>query len=275
MLDLTYIHHSSFLLRQEGTCAILFDYWKPDDRPFARSREERNKDTGKRKEPWFLETIPSELPFFILVSHHHKDHFNPAIFNWIERFPNIKYILSKDTALFARHLLKKLPAESVKVLEPGDVYTDGAVEIHAFDSTDIGNSYGLIISKEDGSKVRAFHAGDLNSWLWLDESTPEEIADMRGRFSSILEHISEEFPKLDLAMFPVDSRLGRGYEEGASMFVRKIDVARFFPMHFSLGETEEEIAQRKRDARNFELYAAGRGEYIALQQAGDKAMFHD
>lgn len=275
MLDLTYIHHSSFLLRQEGTCSILFDYWKPDDRPFARSREDRDKETGKRKDPWFLESIPTELPFFVVVSHHHKDHYNPAIFDWKKRFPNIRYILSKDTARFARHLLKKLPSESVQVLEPGDVYSEGPVEIHAFGSTDIGNSYGILISKRDGSTIKVFHAGDLNSWLWLDESTPDEIADMRGRFSSILEDISREFPKLDLAMFPVDSRLGRGYEEGASLFVHKIDVARFFPMHFSLGESEEEIAQRKKDARNFELYAAERGEYIALQQTGDRAMFNN
>lgn len=261
MWSLTYIHHSCFLLRVEGVGSFLFDYWKPDGRNFMRGDSEMSW-------PGFLDSVDADLPFYVFVSHHHKDHYNTAVFGWRVRFRNIHYILSNDTARFSRHLIKELPEGMVSVVRPADSLDFGNMWLRAFGSTDTGVSYGLGV-KVSGEQLTIFHAGDLNSWLWLDESTEAEIKDMRRRFGDILESVAEVFPAFDVAMFPVDSRLGVGYEEGASRFVHRISVKHFFPMHFALGESPEEVEERKRAARRFDLYAARGGDYIALQAPGD------
>ena len=264
MLSLSYIFHSCFLLKAEGCCSVIFDFWKC-------SADEQRSRYDIQELPAFLDMIPTGIPLYVVVSHHHKDHFNPSIFRWREARENIHYVLSNDTARFARHYLKKLPDDSYTVLRNGEEFSDGSFRIKAFPSTDIGNSY--VVSLSLPGMERTFdilHAGDLNAWLWLDESTEAEIRKMQGDYMAALRDIASDFPKLDIAMFPVDSRLGRGYWSGAYELVRKIDVDRFFPMHFSLGENIDERKKREVDARRFDLYANKEyGEYIALQSPGD------
>lgn len=263
MITLTYIYHSCFLLTADGICSVLFDYWKETaDQPDLRY--------DLQPDPGFLSTVNSSLPFYVVVSHHHKDHFNPSIFRWQKRFPNIRYILSRDTAKFARHYLQHLKPGSVIVTGHNETYAEGSFAIKGYPSTDIGNAYvvSLNIAGKD-LEITAMHAGDLNAWLWLDESTPGEIKDMASRFSRYTDMIAADYPHLDLVMFPVDSRQGRQYWAGASELVHKIKVDRFFPMHFCLGDSPSELEQRRKDACNFREYAnKNHGEYIALQTEG-------
>lgn len=259
MLTLTYICHSCFLL-DTPDCAVVFDYWKD---PTA-------EDSAH---PRFLDTIPPDKPFYVVVSHHHKDHFVKEIFDWKPPFSHIHYILSKDVARHARHYLKanslyrgvKLDAEDYTVMRPGDTFTDSSITVKAFGSTDTGNSYVVDL---DGRHI--FHAGDLNAWMWKDESSPAEVAEAIQAYNRILAGIASEYPALDIAMMPVDSRIGTDYFTGAAMLVRIIDVRRFIPMHFALG-SEEEQRRRRRDALAFDLYAnPNRGEYIGLASPYDR-----
>ena len=123
---------------------------------------------------------------------------------------------------------------------------------------------------------RIFHAGDLNAWIWLEESSEQEIRKAMGDYRACLRSVAESFagdsgevppPEkrcIDFAFFPVDSRLGKDYFTGARIFVREFNVAHFFPMHFGLGD-EAEQRQRCDDALKFSLYAnPDRGEYIPL-----------
>ena len=254
MIKLTYIWHDCFVFENDEV-AIVFDYWKD---PFSKPGEIptflKNMDIGKR--------------LYVVVSHHHKDHYAKDIFSWCHLFSDVRYILSKDTAKFARHILSpdsvyngvKPASESVTVLSPGDSFSDGLLSVEAFGSTDIGNSYALKIGE-----TTIFHAGDLNAWIWKDESTEEEVRTELKRYTDILTGIAEKYPRFDLAMFPVDSRIGTDYFTGARLFVRAIDVARFFPMHFGLG-TPEEQQKYQLDSAAVESYAnPERGEYICLQ----------
>lgn len=110
-----------------------------------------------------------------------------------------------------------------------------------------------------------FHAGDLNAWVWKDESTPAEVNAAMNAYLECLRPIAEAAPRLDIAMMPVDSRLGRDYWEGAAELVRRIDVAHFFPMHFELADDAATLRRRHADAARFEAYAnPDRGEYISL-----------
>lgn len=253
MLTLTYICHSCFLLDTPG-CAVVFDYWK-------------DPTADNAAHPRFLDSIAPEKPFYVVVSHHHKDHFVKDIFDWKQRHSHIHYILSADVARHVRHILRadslyrgvKPDAADYTVMRPGDTFNDSDITVRAFGSTDTGNSY---VADITGRSV--FHAGDLNAWMWKDESTQAEVDEAIRAYSHILKGIASEFPTLDIAMMPVDSRIGTDYFTGAAMLVRSIDVRHFFPMHFALG-SEEEQQRRCRDALAFDLYAnPERGEYIGL-----------
>lgn len=253
LTSLTYIYHDCFLYRTrtaEGRdIAILFDYMI---------------DPGK----CLWSHIPENVEVYVLVSHFHKDHFNPEIFRWATHSGGIHYILSRDVARHARHILTpgtlykgvRPDSSQVTILAKGEKYCDENLEITAYGSTDVGNSYAVCVREGD----ILFHAGDLNLWSWRDESTDEEIAASIRDYERELQPIADNFPVLDFAMFPVDSRIGSRYWEGAEIFLNRINVRRFFPMHFELADNNEQRMQRHSDALRFDLYAPRCGEMIGL-----------
>ena len=257
--SLTYIYHDCFMLETAETI-IIFDYWKD---PLA-------KVTDKDFPP-LLDELDGSKKIYILISHHHKDHFSRRIFLWIQKFPNIEYIISEDTYNAVKYILKeggtyqgyKPPIDSIHILTPGQVYEDNIVSIKAYPSTDIGNSYAMEV---EGYKI--FHAGDLNAWLWIDESTQQEINQARNHYKSIIAEIKNDYPSFDLVMFPVDSRLGREYWWGAKYFVFHIRTDLFVPMHFELVLSEDEKEQRRIDAATFKLFALNDyGAYLQLSSS--------
>ncbi|MDE5807393.1 MAG: MBL fold metallo-hydrolase [Muribaculaceae bacterium] len=243
MVNITYIFHSSFLVTTPE-CNVLFDFWKDPDGMLP-------------------SLIDKEKPFYVVVSHFHKDHYNPEIFRWAESFPEIHYILSKDTARRARHYFSPTSTHSgahvdssrLTVLKPGDSFSDSIISVRAFGSTDAGNSYLL-----SASRKRIFHAGDLNAWIWKDESTEQEIKDalklFREKINPLKVYLQSDRDNADIdaALFPVDSRIGTEYWTGTKIFLREFRTAFFIPMHYGLGDEKEQLGRRL-DAGRFELYA--------------------
>lgn len=267
-LSATYIFHDCFVVRTPGV-AVVFDFWRRLDgwshgSPFVGSSPLTEADRGRK--------------IYVLVSHFHKDHYNKEIFSWAADFGNITFVISRDVRRHARHILTpgslyagpRPDSDSVKVLAPGESFSDGTISVDAFSSTDIGNSYVITL---DGFHV--FHAGDLNAWLWKDESTPKEVESERKAFLSCLRPIEEKYPRLDLAFFPVDSRIGTDYQEGARLLLKRIHVERFIPMHFCLGETEQQKERLRRDAFAVATYAPADYSplYALLSAPGDALIF--
>ena len=258
---LTYIYHDGFLL-QTPEVNVVFDYWKDPE----------------SAEPRFLQTLETKKPLYVLVSHHHKDHFNPEIFQWSDRFDDIHYIISRDTFRAARHFinpgslyhgLKRVDPDKVVALAPGEVYRDKHIRVEAFGSTDIGNSYLL----QTGGKT-IFPAGDLNAWVWKDESTPQEIEEALTAFGKILSQIAQHTTAIDVAMFPVDPRLGTDFWTGAQIFVHKFKVGLFIPMHFTLADQPDKQLDFIAQATNFSAYSnAAYGRYVALTTPGSSVEF--
>lgn len=244
MITLYYIHHDGFLLYTEG-CYVLFDYYSDSISEYP-------------DRPHFLNFIDREKPFYVVISHHHKDHFTRAVFEWGHILPNIHFVISEDVRQMAGYLFRKSTIyagfrpspEQYTVLRPGEKYTDSNLTIHAFGSTDIGNSY---LVEVDGKRV--FHAGDLNAWIWRDESPVEELERDMRRFLDELNKIALEFPEIDLAMFPVDGRLGSSMYEGPVLFTQEIRVRNFIPMHFCNAENQEEGQRFRMAAMDFAQYA--------------------
>ena len=159
---------------------------------------------------------------YILSSHAHPDHFNPEILSWKSERPDIRYILSEDI----RDSQKACFHDAI-FLKKGEEWNDDLLKVKAFGSTDIGISF-LV----DVMDKKIFHAGDLNNWHWREESTPQEISEAETAYLNELETLAQYTDYVDLAMFPVDPRLGEDYALGARQFINRIRTRQFVPMHF-------------------------------------------
>ena len=109
--------------------------------------------------------------------------------------------------------------------------------------------------------VRLFHAGDLNNWHWSEESTPQEIRKAEGDFLAEIKNLQQKAPLVDIAMFPVDSRIGKDYMRGAEQFVERIKTAIFAPMHFG---------EDYRGGNAFRTFAESRGcRFLTISCRGE------
>lgn len=256
MIKIGYVFHDCFFLESES-CNILFDYWKePEGNSFR-----------------FLEHADEEKPLLVFISHFHKDHFNPEVFSLKGKFANVHYFFGNDVRKRIRHVLSetscfngtKLETGEYSVLKPGDSVKfqagNASVEISAYDSTDVGLSWLIRI---DGHSI--FHAGDLNAWSWIEESTEAQVAEARKAFTDILETMS--FGEIDIAFFPVDPRLGREFSWGAEMFMRKFRINNFFAMHYELAK---DVGQQKlfySMVSEFSKYALSHCEFYYCLRSG-------
>lgn len=207
MIKVTYLDHSGFAVTTPEA-VMVFDYYK---------------DPDKKLEKVLREAPDKDVLFF--VSHHHPDHFSTSIFE-LAQDRKRTYILSND--IFSRLVPEK--GLSVAWMSPGDVIDQipGTSKVKAFKSTDVGVAYAITLP--DGKVI--FHAGDLNDWHWGQMSSPHDAHKAEKAFITIIDRIAEEYPKVDIAMFPVDARMGQDFARGANIFLEKIKVANFFPMHF-------------------------------------------
>lgn len=273
-LQVTYVYHDSFVV-SASDCNLIFDFWKcPEDFPIP---AEGFISSG----PFGADALAK--PLYVFVSHFHKDHYNPAIFEWQKIWKEqggngkVHYIISADVCRHARHILRHdsiykgyhPDIDSVIILRKGETYKDDTVMVKAFGSTDIGNSYMVSVGDR-----KIFHAGDLNAWIWKDESTPEEVEQSLKAFRSELSPIVAEYPEIDVALFPVDSRIGTDYFTGASILLGKISVKYFFPMHFTIGDNNRTEEQLRADALCFEMYAPSnnRTVFAGLTAPGDSLL---
>lgn len=228
-MELIYIFHSGFALLDEGV-TILMDYYRDSEDARAQSDlfrlvEGLPEDTAERQPKGVVhdELLHRPGKLYVLSSHFHQDHFNKEVLAWREQRPDIVYLLSKD---ILRH--RRAKKEDAVWLKKGEIWQDETLTVHACGSTDIGASFLLELN---GKKI--FHAGDLNNWHWKEGSTKAEWKGAEKNYLHELDYIRERCGEVDLAMFPVDPRLGKEYMRGAEQFVQKIKTHIFVPMHFT------------------------------------------
>ncbi len=221
----TYYHHSGFTVEVMDTL-LVFDYWRGENGELPENVQLREQDLAGHKR------------VLVFVSHSHEDHFDDIIYSWDYQRLGITYIISDDLPIGKRG----------KRVKPGDTLTVGDAEIRVFDSTDKGVSFYVSLYG-----LNIFHAGDLNLWHWREESTLREIAQAEKDFYAAMAPI-DHLP-MDIAMFPVDPRMGGLYEAGANYFVMSVKPRVFLPMHW---QGRAEVAQsyaRKSKTRYTEVLA--------------------
>lgn len=152
-MTVTFIAHSAYLVEWDKFYS-LFDYtYEPDY-------------TGA------LPELNPEKPLLVFASHSHEDHFDAKVFTLLEKYPDARFFVSRDTRLTERKRqwlnISDEAFARTTVLRPDSILlTDVAGEdlsIRAIKSTDIGNAYLL---RAEGKMV--YHGGDLNWWDWKSE----------------------------------------------------------------------------------------------------------
>ena len=218
-MNVTFIAHSGFLVEWEHFYT-LFDWW-----------------TGA------LPPLRKDKPLLVFVSHSHEDHFDKRIFTLPADYPLTRYVLSHDVRLAARRWEKlgineeifarvtQLRHDSVLTAKAGGV----PLTVRTVRSTDVGVAF--LLSAE-GRLV--YHAGDLNWWHWEDEGKAycgNMAANYRRAIAKLAAAVQDESadcgcaPVIDVAMAPLDPRLGDAYDKGVAYLLEQIPVKKLFPMH--------------------------------------------
>lgn len=248
-MKLTYIFHSGFAIETEH-CIMVFDYWMDPSSVFPK-------------------LLDSDKPVYVFASHFHEDHFNRKIFEWRVIRKDITYILSKD-------ILKHRRAQKDEAdawLGKGATWEDRTIHVTATGSNDSGVSW---VVETDGKRI--FHAGDLNNWhaRFLTEDYQGGMIQSFGidinpekeekRFLGELKDIRKITDRFDIAMFPIDGRIGNGYTNGGRQFIDRFSVGMFVPMHFTASGFESAWKMKEfTDAKGIEYWSISHdGETIEV-----------
>ena len=151
-----------------------------------------------------------------------------TIFSLAEGGRDVRFLLGKDIRLTernrARWNLSNDVAARCLALGGGETVSPiPGVTVETLPSTDEGVAF--LISLE-GKTI--FHAGDLNWWHWEGEDKAWN-RNMEVNFKLYCEPLRGRH--VDLAMFPVDPRLGEDGFRGARYFLELTDTACLLPMH--------------------------------------------
>ena len=198
-MNVRYIHHSCFLVETDRFY-YLFDYEKGQ-----------------------LPEMDRNKPIFVLSSHSHGDHYNPDIFSLLRAagMQKIRAILSDDIEI----------PETVETLSvsPEKKYVLGDQQsLTTFCSTDQGVAFLL-----KDQQLLIYHAGDLNDWVWEEESDAYNEA-MTANYRRQIRLLSESLKdrEIDVAFVVLDPRQEKDYDRGMCYFLQHIPVKQVYPMHY-------------------------------------------
>lgn len=161
-----------------------------------------------------VELNPDKACLFV-VTHGHADHFDPLIFDMAR--PGDKFIISSDVEIE--------PGENIFVMQPGQTLEIDGVQFRACGSTDAGISLRIAVS---GQII--IHPGDLNLWIW-EEDSPSERAEMERDFKREVACLAGNEP-VDVLFGVVDGRLQERYLPGPLHLISSLKPKHFIPMHF-------------------------------------------
>lgn len=201
-MELTYLLNSGFMVKDGKTLLVFDDYEDPSGVVDAAY----DKDDFDR--------------LYIFVTHAHFDHFSTRIRAYARKAT--RYIFSSDIKHTKR--VKIFPTNKITYIKRYSEWRDDTIKINTYDSTDVG----ICFRVETPSGARIFHAGDFNWWHWEDD-TLENITLADKIFKRQVKRLNGM--EADVALFPIDGRLGAAQEKGAIEFVARTKVKSFVAMH--------------------------------------------
>lgn len=210
-MQIIYLGHSGFLIEFDD-CYCIFDYY-----------------VGK------LPRLAAEKPVFVLASHFHPDHYNPAVFEQLltQNMKEIHGVFSKDIATRRKPDKLPVPFASLNIVTFHHTYElPCGIILQTLLSTDCGVAYLL---KHDGRVI--YHGGDLNDWSFdetselFDEQKNRQVCGMyRHEIDLLADWLKGQ--SIDAAFLPLDPRQGALADKGISYFLEKITTKKAYPMHY-------------------------------------------
>lgn len=193
-----YLYHSAVVLKTKEHL-LIFDYFNPEPRP-----AEPCINNG-----WIVPAEISDQNVIVFVSHQHRDHYDPVIFDWKQEIPGITYIMGFDPGL----------AQEYVVLEGRSDTEVKGVKIHTIASNDSGVGF---LVQVDG--VNFLHIGDHAN----------RERDFSGNYLTEIDYLKELNIPVDVAVMPI-SGCGFGDLEAVRLGVyRTIELLQprlFLPVH--------------------------------------------
>ena len=201
-MNVTYIHHSGFLIETEA-CYYLIDYFQGS-----------------------IPALNPCKPVLVLASHKHHDHYQKSVFNILKDMgmQSIYAVLSRDIPAGARpEDVPCLPVSAGKRYE-----LPQGQEVVTFRSTDVGVAF-LI---RDGQEL-FYHAGDLNDWVWSEEPEADNQR-MTEKYQKQIDLLAQELDgrTLTAAFVVLDPRQEQDYDRGMLYFLQHISCDCVYPMHY-------------------------------------------
>lgn len=198
-MQVTYIHHSCFLV-ETARFYYLFDY-----------------------EKGHLPEMDVTKPILVLSSHSHGDHYNPHIFSLLADIgmQHVRAILSDDIRVPVNMDVLQVSPEQQYDLGPQQKLT-------TLRSTDLGVAF--LIEDQD---MRIYHAGDLNDWVWEEETdayNEQMTADYRRQIGLLSETLNHR--EIDAAFVVLDPRQEKDYDRGLCFFLENLSAKQVYPMHY-------------------------------------------
>ena len=212
-MRITFIHHSSFCVEVKDK-VFIFDYFRGNRIPeFA-----------------FQGRVPefgADKHIYVFASHQHRDHFDPEILTWREKYPNIQYIFPKEIKFSDNYLIRKGIDPSVKeqihYIRPDSGLCLDSVKVEALLSTDSGVAF---LVEYAGRTL--YHAGDLNWWHWEGEA--DSFNEYQEKtYKAQIDKLTGR--AIDVAFVVLDPRLMASKFLGMDHFLRHTDASHVFPMH--------------------------------------------
>ncbi len=212
-MKVIFLHHSSFLVELEHTI-LLFDY-------FNGSRVNGFHFNGT------LPQLDSGKTLTVFASHSHQDHFDRDNLKLADRYPNVRFVFSKDCRMSRNYLIKHgfqaSVMDRITYVAAGKQYELDGMQIRTLFSTDEGVAYCVTA---EGKNI--YHAGDLHWWYW--EGAGDLInGRMERGFKREIRRIEDVH--FDLAFVPLDPRQEQDAFRGIDYFMKHVDADHVFPMH--------------------------------------------
>ena len=149
------------------------------------------------------------------------------ILRMAERYPNIKYILSKDIKIspnfLKKHGIDPKVREKVTFVSPDHKYKVDDLNIKTLRSTDAGVAYYV---ETNGATM--YHAGDLNNWIW--DGAGELTNGVQDRNFKFQIRQLAGLP-INVAFVPMDPRQEKYMYSGFDFFMKETEAELVFPMH--------------------------------------------
>ncbi|MBN1825517.1 MAG: ankyrin repeat domain-containing protein [Candidatus Eisenbacteria bacterium] len=225
-----HLGHSGWVIKTENNL-LVFDYWPmgriADDPGLCNGHIDPDEIAGER--------------VTVFASHEHRDHYDPMIFDWRERVPNITYVLG----------CRPDSVPPCVFMDGRETRTVNGMKVTTITSNDTGVGFWIEV---DGLTI--LHPGDHAN----------RLRDFSGPYKAEIDWLAEKGVRPDICFAPIR---GCGFGDqvavkmGVHYLLETLEPVVFLPMHggTAFREYESFIEECRSDFPKTKMeYPTGRGD---------------